>query len=42
MKNEIRDINENLRRIQDYLKEEVGFSLGEVIYLLRELKDISN
>jgi hypothetical protein len=39
MKNEIRDMKESIMGIGEYLKEEVGFILAEVIYLLREPQD---
>ena len=38
-KGEISGMKENILGIQEYLKEEVGFMLAEVIYLLRESQD---
>ena len=38
-KGEISAMKENILGIQEYLKEEVGFMLAEVIYLLRESED---
>ena len=39
MKREIRDMKESILGIGEYLKEELGFILAEVIYLLREPQD---
>jgi hypothetical protein len=39
MKNEIRDMKESILGIGEYLKEEVGLVLAEVIYLLSEPQD---
>jgi hypothetical protein len=38
-KGKISGMKENILGIQEYLKEEVGFMLAEVIYLLRESED---
>jgi hypothetical protein len=39
MKSEISDMKEDMMGIGEYLKDEVGFILSEVIYLLREHQD---
>jgi hypothetical protein len=39
MKREISGMNESIMGIGDYLKDEVGLVLSEVIYLLREPQD---
>jgi len=39
MKNEISDMKESIMGIGEYFKEEVGFILAEVIYLLHEPQD---
>jgi len=36
MKNEISDMKENIMGIGEYLKEEVGFILSEIIYQLHD------
>ncbi len=39
VKREISDMKESIMGIGDYLKEELGFMLAEVVYLLREPQD---
>ena len=37
IKNETKDIKECMMGIAEYLKEEVGFNVSEVVYQLQEL-----